>query len=194
VNLAITLFSLFFFFRSGDAYYRAVMDLLPFSPEHKQSITQKLRDTFSAVINGVFLIALLQGLLTGIGFAFFRVPLPVLWGFVAALLALLPVGGAALVWVPGAVYLFVAGATLQGVLLTVWGLVVVNLADNVLKPLLIGRKANIPMFILFLSLLGGLQVYGVLGLLFGPLVATLLIAFIQIYREEYVAGQKNNVA
>jgi len=187
VNFVIMLFSLFVFFRHGEEYYRAAMDLLPFSQEQKQSVTQKMYDTFSAVINGVFLIALLQGFLTGIGFALFGVPLPVLWGFVAALLALLPVGGAALVWGPGVIFLFLTGATLKAALLALWGVVVVSLVDNILKPFLIGRKANIPMFILFLALLGGLQVYGVLGLLFGPLVVTLLMTFIQIYREEYLS-------
>ena len=186
VNLAIMLISLFVFFRRGEEYYRAAMDLLPFSPEQKQSVAQKLYDTFSAVINGVFLIALLQGFLTGIGFAFFSVPLPVLWGFVAAMLALLPIGGAAFVWIPGVFFLFLTGATGKAALLAVWGVAVVSLVDNILKPFLIGRKANIPMFILFLALLGGLQVYGILGLLFGPLVVTLLMTFIQIYREEYL--------
>jgi predicted PurR-regulated permease PerM len=186
VNLTIMFIALFFFFRNGESYYHGFMDLLPFTHEQKQSLARRLHDTFAAVINGVFLIALLQGLLTGVGFALFNVPFSVFWGFVAALLALLPVGGAALVWIPGAVYLFLTGATLQGVLLTIWGVLVVSLADNVLKPLIIGRKANIPMFILLLALLGGLQVYGFLGLLFGPLVVTLLMAFIQIYREEYL--------
>lgn len=186
VNLVIMLISLFVFFRRGEEYYRAAMELLPFSAEQKQSVAQRLYDTFSAVINGVFLIALLQGALTGIGFALFGVPLAVLWGFVAALLALLPIGGAALVWIPGVIFLFVSGATAKAVLLLIWGVAVVSLVDNILKPFLIGRKANIPMFILFLALLGGLQVYGVLGLLFGPLVVTLLMTFIQIYRDEYL--------
>jgi predicted PurR-regulated permease PerM len=181
------LFSLFVFFLRGEEYYRAAMDLLPFTHEQKQSVARKLYDTFAAVINGVFLIALLQGFLTGIGFALFGVPLAVLWGFVAAVLALLPVGGAALVWVPGVIFLFAQDATGKAALLLIWGLAVVSLVDNILKPLLIGRKAKIPMFILFLALLGGLQVYGALGLLFGPLVVTLLMTFIQIYRDEYLS-------
>ncbi|HEX9021660.1 MAG TPA: AI-2E family transporter, partial [Nitrospirota bacterium] len=106
-------------------------------------------------------------------------------GFLAAVLALFPVGGAALVWLPGSLYLFLSGATLRGVLLFVWGLAFVTLPDNILKPLIIGKKANIPTFILFIALLGGLQTYGVLGILFGPVVVTLVTVFVQIYREEY---------
>lgn len=189
VNLLITLIALFFFFLSGEDYYRAAMDLLPFKHEQKQSIARKFHDTFSAVMNGVFFIALGQGCMTGIGFALFRVPFPVFWGFLAAFLALLPIGGAALVWMPGALFLLLTGATLQGVLLAIWGLVLVSLPDNFLKPMLIGKKANLPTFFLFLGILGGLQVFGILGILFGPLIVTLLTAFIQIYREEYAANE-----
>jgi len=189
VDLLIMLISLFFFFRDGAGYYRSMMELLPFATGHKQAIAGKFRDTFNAVINGVFLIALLQGLMTGIGFALFRAPFPVVWGFVAAVLALLPLGGAALVWLPGALYLYLTGTTTAGVLLALWGVVFVTLPDNFLKPLIIGRKAKIPSFFLFLGILGGLQVYGVLGILFGPLVVTLLSALGRIYREEYAEKQ-----
>ena len=185
VDIVIMLIALFFFFRDGEAYYTSGIELLPFTSRQKEAIAQKFADTFSAVINGVFLIALLQGAMTGIGFAVFGVPFAVFWGFLAAGLALLPVGGAALVWVPGAAYLYLGGSTLPGILLGVWGLVLVSLPDNFLRPLIIGKKAKIPTFVLFIALLGGLQLYGILGILFGPLVVTLLTAFVQIYREEY---------
>lgn len=189
VNLVIMLIVLFFFFLNGERYYRAAMDLLPFTAEQKRSITRSFHDTFLAVINGVFLIALGQGIVTGIGFALFSVPFPVFWGFLAAVLALLPIGGAALVWLPGAVYVLLTGSTVKAVLLALWGTLLVSLPDNFLKPLLIGRKAKLPTLFLFLGILGGLQVYGFLGILFGPLIVTLLTVFIQIYREEYAGKQ-----
>ena len=185
INLSIMLVALFFFFHNGEQYYRTVMDLLPFTAEQKQSFARKFGDTFTAVINGVFLIALGQGIMTGIGFAIFRVPFPVFWGFLAAILALLPLGGLALVWVPGGPYLLLTGETVRGLLLILWGTVLVSLPDNFLKPVLIGRKAKLPTFFLFLGILGGLRIYGFLGILFGPLIVTLLTAFVQIYREEY---------
>jgi predicted PurR-regulated permease PerM len=185
VDIVIMLFALFFFFRDGAAYYSSSLELLPFTRRQKEAIARKFADTFSAVINGVFLIALLQGAMTGIGFVVFGVPFAVFWGFLAAGLALLPVGGAALVWAPGAAYLYLGGSTLPGLLLAVWGLALVSLPDNFLRPLIIGRKAKLPTFVLFIALLGGLQLYGILGILFGPLVVTLLTAFVQIYREEY---------
>jgi predicted PurR-regulated permease PerM len=190
VNLLIMVVFLFFILRDGESYYFAVMDVLPFTPDQQQSISRKFRDTFSAVINGVFLVALLQGVMTGLGFAVFGIPFSVFWGFLAAVLALLPVAGAMLVWLPGALYLYLTGSTFQGIFLAVWGVFLVSLPDNFLKPLLIGRKARIPTFLLFIGILGGLQVYGFLGILFGPLIVTLLTAFVQIYREEYAERQE----
>lgn len=185
IDLVVMLISVFFFFRDGEAYYQSVMDMLPFSSTHKESMSRRVHDTFMAVINGVFLIALLQGLMTGIGFALFGIPFSVFWGLIAAGLALLPIGGAALVWVPGAFFLFLTGSKIGSVAFFAWGLILVSTPDNFLKPLLIGKKAGLPAFFLFIGILGGLKVYGMLGILFGPLVVTLLFVFVQIYREEY---------
>ncbi len=187
LNILIMLLAVFFFFRDGEHYYRTALDLLPFTQEHKETVAQRTYDTFTAVINGVFLIALLQGAMTGIGLAVFGLSFAVFWAFIATVLALLPVAGAALVWGPAAVYLYLQGSTVQAVLLAVWGVVFVSVPDNFLKPLLIGKKANLPIFLLFLSILGGLQVYGFLGILFGPLVVTLLTALVQIYRDEFAS-------
>jgi len=185
VDLMVMLIALFFFFLNGENYYRSLIDMLPFSAEHKKAVAGKVHDTFIAVINGVFLIALVQGVLTGVGFALFGLPVPVFWGSLATIGALFPVGGAALVWFPGVLYLYVKGSVMRSILLLIWGLVFVTLPDNIVKPILIGRKARIPMFFLFISILGGLNAYGVFGILLGPIVVTMLTAFIQIYREEY---------
>jgi predicted PurR-regulated permease PerM len=187
LNLLIMLFVTFFFFRDGKTYAEELVEILPFPKIHKKSLMEKLGNTFSAVLNGLFLVALLQGFMTGLGFLVFGVPFGVFWGFLATIAALLPVGGTALIWIPGAIYLFVKGATLKALLLAVWGAVFVSTPDNILKPILIGKKAKIPTFFLFLGILGGIQVYGILGVLFGPMVITLLTAFLQIYREEYAA-------
>ncbi|HTF99678.1 MAG TPA: AI-2E family transporter [Nitrospirota bacterium] len=185
IDLAIMLVALFFFYRDGERYYNTLIGLLPFSQRHKEAISNKITSTFSAVIYGVFLIALFQGVMTGIGFLLFHVPFAIFWGFLATVLALFPVGGAALVWLPGAVYLYLTGSPSSAVMLALWGALFVSLPDNFLKPLLIGRRANISTFILFVALLGGVQAFGFLGLLFGPLVATLVTLFIQIYHEEF---------
>ncbi|MGE5809590.1 MAG: AI-2E family transporter [Nitrospirota bacterium] len=185
LNLFIMLFVIFFFFRDGKAYARELTDILPLPRNHKKSIMEKLGNTFSAVLNGLFLVAMLQGFMTGVGFFLFGVPYGIFWGFLAMIASLLPFGGTALVWIPGAFYLFLKGSTLKAVLLTVWGVLLVSTPDNFLKPILIGRKAKLPTFFLFLGILGGIHVYGILGILFGPMIVTLLTAFVQIYREEY---------
>lgn len=185
LDLMVMLIALFFFFLNGEKYYRFFIDMLPFSSEHKKAVSEKVHDTFIAVINGVFLIALVQGVLTGTGFAMFGLPVPVFWGSLAAIAALFPIGGAALVWVPGVVFLYLKGSVMRSILFFFWGLVFVTLPDNFAKPVLIGRKAKIPAFFLFISILGGLNAYGVFGILLGPIVVTMLTAFIQIYREEY---------
>lgn len=187
MNILIMIIAVFFFFRDGETYYRTALELLPFTQEQKETVAQKTYDTFTAVINGVFLIALFQGAMTGIGMAVFGFSFAVFWAFVATVLALLPVAGAALVWVPAAGYLYLNGAEGKAVLLVIWGVIFVTLPDNFLKPLLIGKKANLPVFLLFLSILGGLQVYGFLGILFGPLIVTLLTALVKIYRDEFAS-------
>ncbi len=186
VTITIMLISLFFFFRDGDRYYQAALSLLPVPREHQQSVATKLRETFSAILFGVILIALLQGFMTGLGFFLFDVPFPVLWGFLAAALALLPVGGAALVWFPGCLYVAASGSLLKAALLAVWGLLLVTLPDNILKPVIIGKKSGLPAFFLFLGILGGIQAYGFPGVLAGPLIITLVIAVFRIVREEYL--------
>lgn len=185
IDLAIMMIALFFFFRDGEAYYNKVIDLLPFSARHKEAISAKIAETFSAVINGIFLVALMQGAMTAVGFFIFHIPFAIFWGFLAALLALLPVGGAALIWAPGALYLYFSGSPVSAVLLAVWGTLLVSLPDNFLKPLIIGKKAHISTFILFVALLGGIQAFGFLGILFGPVIVTLVTLFIKIYQEEF---------
>jgi predicted PurR-regulated permease PerM len=185
LNLIILVLALFFFFRDGASYVRTTLGLLPFTAEQKETVSRKVYETFRAVINGVFLIAFIQGLMTGIGFALFGIAFPAFWGSAAAVLALLPIGGAALVWLGGAGYLYLSHEPVNALLLALWGTVLVSLPDNFLRPLIIGRKAKLPTFLLFLGILGGIQAYGMLGILFGPLVVTLLMSFIAIYREEF---------
>jgi len=186
IDLMVMLIALFFFFLNGENYYRFFIDMLPFSSEHKTAVAEKVHDTFVAVINGVFLIALVQGILTGLGFALFSLPVPVFWGSLTVIVALLPIGGAALIWLPGVLYLYLKGSVMRSIFFFFWGLVFVTLPDNFAKSVLIGRRAKIPSFFLFISILGGLNVYGIFGILLGPVVVTMLMAFIQIYRDEYM--------
>ncbi len=185
-DVMVTAFALFFFFRDGAKTMRKVMDLVPMEKSHKEMVLSRLNKTLSAVVRGVFITASVQGLLAGIGFAVAGVRFSVLLGFATAFLALIPFVGATSVWLPVSLYLFfVKGAAAKGVLLFLWGALVVSLADNFLRPILIGEQAKLPVFLLFFGILGGLQVYGFIGILMGPLMIASVLAFAKIYREQF---------
>lgn len=184
-NLLILAFTMFFFLRDGPFLIHRVVELVPMPVVHKQAILGRLRTTLYAVIRGVLLVALVQGFLAGIGFAVFRVPFPVLLGAATALLAPIPFVGTAAVWVPVTLGLLVNGAQNQALYVLLWSVLVVGLVDNILRPILIGVETKIPIALLFFGMLGGLRIYGFYGLLLGPLVIALVLAFAKIYREEY---------
>ena len=137
------------------------------------------------MVRGTFITASVQGFLTGIGLAVSGVPFPVLGGVSAALLAVVPFIGAGLIWLPAAIYLFVTGATGAAIGLALWGVLVVGLIDNVLRPWVVGERAHLPVLLLLLAVLGGIQVYGLLGALLSPLLVATFLAFARIYREQY---------
>ena len=186
VNFIIMILTLFFFYRDGEHYYSTILQMIPFQSKQKVIVSKKFLDTFSAVIFGVFLIALIQGILTGIGMAIFGVPFFLFWGVLAFLSALIPVLGAAFVWVPGVLYIFLTGHTVASLLFALWGVLLISTPDNFLRPLLIGNRARLPVFFLYIGILGGLKVYGMAGILLGPLIVTMVIAFALIYREDYM--------
>jgi predicted PurR-regulated permease PerM len=178
-------FSLFFFFRDGEEFYRALRDLIPMEPEHKDAIFQQFYETVSAVVQGMAVTAVVQGVLAGIGFLIVGLPFSFFLGCASALSSLQPFGGAAVVWFPCTLYLFYSGTWGWGVFLLVYGIVVISGVDNIIKPWIIGERTKLPTLFLFLGILGGLQAYGFLGLFLGPVILATLVAFIKIYREEY---------
>jgi len=185
INMLIMIFTLFFLFRDGHSLFRKFKDLIPMDIKHKDQIAHQLYLTVTAVVRGVFIVAVAQGTAAGIGFSMAGVPASVVLGFSTVLLALIPMVGAAAVWIPVSLYYFVQGLTGKAIFLCIWGLFVVSLVDNFLRPILIGYKARLPVLFLFFGILGGIKIYGPMGLFLGPLVIALVLAFIRIYREEY---------
>jgi predicted PurR-regulated permease PerM len=181
----VMIFTLFFFFKDGERLYGNLYGLVPLAPDHKEKFFSRLDQTMAAVVQGTILTAITQGILAGAAYWFLGVPFPLVLAALSALLALLPFGGTALIWVPVAVYLFWAGAVWKAVAMVVWGAAVVGLADNFLKPLFIGRGAQLPTLFLFFSILGGLAAYGFVGMLLGPILLAIVITAIEIYQEEY---------
>jgi predicted PurR-regulated permease PerM len=192
LDLIVLMFALFFFLRDGPNLVRRVVELVPMEEAGKQLVLAGLDRILVAMLRGTVVTASAQGALTGIGLALFGVPFPVLLGFAATVLAVVPFVGASLVWFPAAVYLFVNEQTGAAIGLSLWGLMLVGLIDNVLRPVVIGEQAQLPILLLFLGVLGGIQIYGLIGALISPMVIACVFAFAHIYREHYLASSRTS--
>jgi predicted PurR-regulated permease PerM len=157
---------------------------LPLQREHADALVDTAANTVNAVFRGVLLTALAQAALATAGYIVAGAPVPALLGFLTFVTALLPFVGAGLVWVTTALGLYLAGRTGAALGLALWGTLVVSLIDNFLKPFLIGRDSRLPMLWLFLAILGGLQTFGILGLLLGPAALALFLACARIVSQE----------
>lgn len=185
LNLFLIAFLLFFFFRDGKTMYEFVYQMIPMVKKNKNILADKVNETFSAVIRGQFLTSIIQGTLAGFTFWFLGLPLPFLFGFMTFLTSMIPLTGAATIWVPFDIYLFVTHQTTKAVILLLVGILVISLADNILKPILIGEKTKLPIFLLFLGIFGGMKLYGFTGIFLGPVLLSLFFVLAKIYREEY---------
>lgn len=186
-NVLLVLFTLFFFLRDGAALCYRLRRLLPMDPEHQERLFTNIVNAVTAVVHGCLVVAMIQGFLAGLAYWVLGVPYAIVWGVATAFFALLPVGGSTIVTIPVTIYLFLQGDIIRGVLMAIWALGVVGGVDNVLKPIFIGTRLKLPMLLLFFGILGGLSVFGALGLILGPVLFALLAAFLDLYREEYAA-------
>jgi predicted PurR-regulated permease PerM len=192
VNFFLTTFALFFFFRDGGRMVNGLRELIPMKSEHKDAVLLRFYDTLSAVVQGSLVTAAVQGILAGVGFWVLGVPFAILLGVASAFVSLLPFGGP-LVWLAVVVYLVAVGEMLRALILFGWGALVISSADNVIRPLIIGGRTQIPTVFLFFGILGGLQAYGFLGVFLGPVIIATLVAFVRIYREQYDVGEERRI-
>jgi predicted PurR-regulated permease PerM len=184
-NFIVALFALFFFLRDGAEFVNRLQRLLPMDREHQERLLSNIVDAVTAVVHGALVVAMVQGLLAGLAYWALGVPFAALWGVATAFAALLPIGGSTLVTVPATIYLFLQGEALRAVILLAWSLGIVGGIDNVLKPLLIGNRLGVPVLFLFFGILGGLALFGAVGLILGPTLFALLRALLDLYSEEY---------
>lgn len=184
-NILVLTFTLFFFLRDGPYLIQRLVELVPMAPRNKSAVLNRLQVTLYAVIRGVFVVAILQGVLSGIGYSLFGVPFPVLLGVLTMFLAPIPFFGPATIWVPTSLGLAISGSYDNAVFIALWGLLLVSAVDNFVRPLLISADAKLPILLMFFGMLGGLKVYGFKGVLMGPVVIALFLAFMDIYRREY---------
>ena len=180
VDLGVMLYLLFFLLRDGDVIARRIRSVVPIAAEQQRNLAERFTTVIRATVKGNLVVAIVQGALGGLIFWFLGVHAPVLWGVLMALMSLLPAVGAPVVWIPVAVYLLVTGATWQGVLLIVFGALVIGSADNVLRPILVGKDTKLPDYVVLISTLGGIAVFGANGFVVGPLIAALFVAVWEI--------------
>jgi predicted PurR-regulated permease PerM len=183
VGLGITLFLLFFFLRDGRDMVASAARLIPMASARRGQLIDHVAAVIRAVVFGSLLTALVQGVLVGVGFALVGLPSPVVFGAVAAVAALIPLIGTALVWVPAAGVLLVQGRWVAALFLLGWGVGVVSTADNVVRPLFISGRAQISTLPVFLGLLGGVSAFGPIGLVAGPVVVALTLALLRFAGE-----------
>ncbi|MFC5477415.1 AI-2E family transporter [Massilia suwonensis] len=176
VGMFVMLYLLFFLLRDGQALATRVRQAIPLSLKYKQRLFTNFTTVIRATVKGNVLVAAAQGALGGLIFWFLGVQAPLLWAVVMAFLSLLPAIGAAVVWAPVAVYFLVTGAIWQGVVLIAFGVLVIGLVDNVLRPILVGKDTKMPDYLVLLSTLGGMALFGLNGFVIGPVVAALFIA------------------
>lgn len=178
----LMLFALFYFYKEGPAFLRWLMHLIPLPGTLKRQIFQSFREVSESAFYGTFLTAVAQGTLGGIGFLIVGFS-PLLWGVAMAFFSLIPLVGTLIIWGPAAVVLFVSGRIGAGIFLTLWGVVVVGMSDNILRPLLMSGKSELHPFLIFFSLLGGIMAFGPLGILLGPLAIVLVISMLRAWGE-----------
>jgi predicted PurR-regulated permease PerM len=189
VDLLLTLFVLFYLFRDRHIALKAVRSLVPLSGRETDEVFTRVSDTIHASIFGTLVVAAVQGALGGLMFWWLGLPAPILWGAVMALLAIVPVLGAFVIWVPVAIYLAVNGEWGKAVILTVWGGVVIGLIDNLLYPILVGKRLRLHTVPVFFSIVGGLSVFGACGLILGPVIFALTDAILEVWRRRTAHGK-----
>jgi predicted PurR-regulated permease PerM len=183
VQICFALFTLFYFLRDTREIGTSIMDLLPLEKEQSKNVFKRCREIIDASVQGVIVIAGIQGALGAIGFWALGVPSAILWGVVMFILSMIPALGAFLVWVPAAIFLFATGAWIKGILLVIWGGVVIGSVDNFLRPKLVGQKTGMHDLVIFFSVLGGLQAFGILGLFLGPVVVAVALSITEVFKE-----------
>ena len=183
--LAVTLYVLFFFLRDGERLSAGLVRALPLGDPREERLLTKFTAVTRATVKGTFVISAIQGTIGGVAFALLGLGSPVLWGVVMTVFSLIPAVGATIIWGPAALYLFLSGEVVSGLILVGVGAGVMGTVDNALRPILVGRDAGMPDYVILLSTLGGLGTFGVSGLVIGPVVAGLFLTVWELFTEEF---------
>jgi predicted PurR-regulated permease PerM len=193
VQALFVVFVMFYLFRDGKIVREALAGAIPLRNRETRMILSRVREVVGASVNGVLVIATIQGTLGGIAFAALGLPSAIVWGAAMIFLSLIPVAGAFVIWVPAAIYLAVTGAWIKALLLTLWGVVVIGLVDNFLRPRLVGQRAKLHDLFIFFAVLGGLQVFGLIGLVLGPVVLAVALSLFETFSHPGTGGRTDDM-
>lgn len=182
IDFFLILFLLFFFLRDGRGLLRRVVRLIPIDAQRSAGLLKLVGGTIHGVVYGEVLTALAQGAAVGVGFVIAGLPSAVVFGVVAAVLALLPVGGAALVWAPAVLYLFATSQPGWAIFMLFWG-IGVSVADNVMRPLLISSQVPVSTLMVFVGIVGGISAFGLIGMVIGPVLLSVMLAVLRFVEE-----------
>lgn len=197
VGFFVMLYLAFFLLRDGIVLSRRIRAAVPLDPEHRKHLAAKFITVIRATVKGNILVAAAQGALGGLAFWFLGIKGALLWSVVMGFLSLLPAIGAGLIWLPVALYFLVTGATWQGVALIVYGVLVIGLVDNVLRPILVGKDTQMPDYLVLISTIGGMAIFGINGFVIGPVIAAMFMAVWDLFamaREEALAEEGGSAA
>jgi len=182
MNFVFCIFTMFYVLRDGDRLAIRVRELLPMSEDLKTNLTNRLQEVIRATIYGGILVAIIQGTLGALIFWILGIHTPLLWGATMALLALIPLFGPYVIYVPAAIMLIAGGSLAKGIILLALGVAIVSQVDNLLKPMIVGGRTKIHPLVIFFSMLGGLKAFGLLGVILGPVLASVLLALLEVYK------------
>lgn len=183
VEIFFVIFTMYYLFRDGHKIVGALPDVLPLERAQSEKILARTREVISASLYGVLVIASIQGALGGLMFWILGLPSPLVWAVVMAVLSMIPMAGSFIVWVPAAIFLALSGHWPKAIILTAWGALVIGSVDNFLRPKLVGEKTKLHELFIFFSVLGGLKVFGILGIVLGPVVLAITLALLDVFRH-----------
>ncbi len=185
IQFTLVIYLLYFFLVDGWAIQRALVKTIPLGDVRERVLFRRFAQVARATLKGTLIVAFVQGAIGGLLFALLGIPAALLWAVAMMLLALLPVGGSAIVWVPAAIIMFIQGNVVAGIIIVVVGTLIIGLVDNLLRPLLVGRDTEMPDYVVLISTLGGIAMFGLSGFVIGPVVAALFITVWEMMGRDY---------
>jgi predicted PurR-regulated permease PerM len=177
------IFTIFFLLRDGPGFLAKARDFMPFSEKQKDRLATQMKDMVASTVYGGATVAIIQGLLGGSAFYVLGLSSPVMWGVAMAVMSFVPVIGTFSIWGPASLFLVLNGSILKGAGLFLYGVLIISMVDNILRPLIIGSRTKMPTILILFSVLGGIKLFGMIGFVMGPLIMAAFISVFEIFRH-----------